>query len=111
MPSRAPDGTSIRSHPCPAGKPASSKKPPAPAWAKPSSGTGDDRAVGRLSREASAFTSARNSSSDDPVASITLARDSVDGQRGLPSTDWRFDLLKAVESRPARLASPEADSA
>jgi hypothetical protein len=41
---------------------------------------------------------------------MILASDSVDGQRGRPSEDSRFDLLKAVESRPARLASPEAES-
>jgi hypothetical protein len=41
---------------------------------------------------------------------MILASDSVDGQRGLPSADMRFDLLKAVESRPARRASPEAES-
>ena len=44
------------------------------------------------------------------VASMILASDSVEGQRGRPSADWRFDLLKAVESRPARLARPEAES-
>src|SRR5690606_33397037 len=43
------------------------------------------------------------------VASMILAMDSVDGQRGRPSADCRLDLLKAVESSPARLASAEAD--
>jgi hypothetical protein len=37
-----------------------------------------------------------NSSSEAPVASMILASDSVEGQRGLPSEDSRFDLLKAV---------------
>ena len=41
---------------------------------------------------------------------MILAIDSVEGQRGRPSADSRFDLLKAVESSPARLASPDADS-
>ena len=41
---------------------------------------------------------------------MTLASDSVEGQRGRPSAEQRLDLLKAVESSPARLASPEADS-
>ena len=45
-----------------------------------------------------------------PVASSTLARLSVEGQRGRPSPVTRFDLLKEVASRPARLASPEAES-
>lgn len=35
--------------------------------------------------------------------------DSVDGQRGLPSRVARLDLLKVVESSPARRASPDAD--
>ena len=65
---------------------------------------GRRRARGRPS------TSARNSSSEEPVASMILASNSVDGQRGRPSAESRFDLLKAVESRPARLARPEADS-
>jgi hypothetical protein len=34
---------------------------------------------------------------------------SVVGQRGRPSPVDRFDLLKAVGSRPDRLASPDAD--
>lgn len=42
-----------------------------------------------------------NSSSEAPVASSTLATDSVDGQRSRPSTDTRFDLLKVVASNPA----------
>ena len=41
---------------------------------------------------------------------MILAIDSVEGQRGRPSAESRFDLLKAVESSPARLASPDADS-
>ena len=40
---------------------------------------------------------------------MILASDSVEGQRGRPSEDSRFDLLNAVESRPARRARPEAD--
>ena len=55
-------------------------------------------------------TSTVNSSNEAPVASMILARDSVEGQRGRPSEERRFDLLKAVESRPARLARPEAES-
>jgi hypothetical protein len=54
--------------------------------------------------------SAKSSSSEEPVASMILESDSVEGQRGLPSADMRFDRLKAVESRPARRASPEAES-
>ncbi len=42
-----------------------------------------------------------------PVASSTLAIDSVDGQRNRPSGPSRFDLLNEVGSRPARRASPE----
>ena len=66
------------------------------------------RPVAALARLPS--TSAKNSSSEESVASMILASDSVEGQRGRPSADSRFDLLKAVESRPARLASPDADS-
>jgi hypothetical protein len=54
-------------------------------------------------------TSPMKSSSDDPVASMILASDSVDGQRGRPSAANLLDLLNVVESRPARLASPEAE--
>jgi hypothetical protein len=50
-----------------------------------------------------------NSSSEEPVASMILASDSVDGQRGRPSADRRLDLLKAVESSPARRARPDTD--
>jgi hypothetical protein len=44
-----------------------------------------------------------------PVASSTLARLSVEGQRGRPSPVTRFDLLNEVGSSPARLASPDAE--
>src|SRR5690606_21469465 len=55
-------------------------------------------------------TSSRNSSRLSPVACMILASDAVEGQRGRPLAERRFDLLKAVESSPARLARPEADS-
>ena len=44
------------------------------------------------------------------VASSTLAMDSVEGQRGLPSLLRRFDLLNAVGLSFAFTASPEVDS-
>ena len=44
------------------------------------------------------------------VAAKALAMDSVEGQRARPCGVTRFDLLKVVGSRPARRASPEADS-
>ncbi len=44
------------------------------------------------------------------VAASALATNSVEGQRSRPSGVMRLDLLKVVGSRPARLASPEADS-
>src|SRR5215472_13180316 len=45
-----------------------------------------------------------------PVAASALAMDSVDGQRARPAGVMRFDLLKVVGSRPARRASPDAES-
>ena len=45
----------------------------------------------------------------EPVAAMILEIDSVDGQRGRPSTLLRFDLLKVVGSRPAFLARPDGD--
>ena len=45
-----------------------------------------------------------------PVAASALAIDSVDGQRARPGGVMRFDLLNVVGSRPARRASPEAES-
>jgi hypothetical protein len=44
-----------------------------------------------------------------PVDSRTLAMLSVEGQRGRPSPVTRFDLLNEVGSRPALLASPDAE--
>src|SRR5437868_5815272 len=44
------------------------------------------------------------------VAVSDLATDSVEGQRARPSGVIRLDLLKVVGSRPAFLASPEAES-
>ena len=41
-----------------------------------------------------------------PVASRILAMLSVEGQRGRPSAEARFDLLKVVGSSPARRARP-----
>ena len=55
-------------------------------------------------------TSAMNSFSVAPVASMILASDSVDGQRGRPSAERRLDLLKAVESSPALRARPDGES-
>jgi hypothetical protein len=50
--------------------------------------------------------SAANSENPTPVASSTLARLSVEGQRGRASAsaDIRFERLKLVGSRPAILA-------
>ncbi len=53
--------------------------------------------------------SAVNSSRLAPVASRTMAMDSVDGQRKCPSAVCR--LLKVVASRPALRARPDAVSA
>src|SRR5579862_2401728 len=41
------------------------------------------------------------------VACRIFARLSVDGHRGRPSGEARFDLLNAVASSPARRAKPE----
>ncbi len=49
-----------------------------------------------------------NSSRLAPVASSTLATDSVDGQRRRPSGETRLERLNVVGSSPAFLASPEA---
>ncbi len=51
-----------------------------------------------------------NSSTVAPVASSTLATDSVEGQRRWPSGATRLDLLKEVASSPDFLARPEAES-
>src|SRR5690606_31214725 len=104
-----PPGSSICSHPSPKGKPASSKKPPAPAWAKPIRGTVGVLALSGRADPACAFTSATNSSKEEPVASMIFERDSVDGQRGRPSAEQRLDLLKAVESSPALRARPDGE--
>jgi len=45
-----------------------------------------------------------------PVAVSDFETDSVEGQRARPSGVMRFDLLNVVGSKPARLASPDADS-
>jgi len=63
-----------------------------------------------LRRRGSAVTSAVKSSNEAPVAASTLAMLSVVGQRGRPSPVTRLDLLKAVGSSPARLASPDGES-
>ena len=47
-----------------------------------------------------------NSSSVAPVASSTLASDSVEGQRSRPSGLSRLDLLNAVGSSPALAGKP-----
>ncbi len=43
------------------------------------------------------------------VASIARARDSAEGQRALPPSMMRLDLLNAVGSSPAAFASPEVE--
>ena len=63
-----------------------------------------------VARASAASISLTNTSIDVPVAESALAIDSVDGQRARPSAVMRFDLLKVVGSRPARFASPDADS-
>src|ERR1700680_544031 len=83
--------------------PLSSKWPPFPACAKPSSGTAC--AVRALSP-----INCTKVSIELLVAASALASDSVDGQRSRPSAVMRLDLLKVVGSSPARLASPEGDS-
>jgi hypothetical protein len=45
-----------------------------------------------------------------PVAARALAIDSVEGQRARPCGVIRFYLFNGVAPRPARRASPEADS-
>src|SRR5690554_2874073 len=55
-------------------------------------------------------TRATKSSSVAPVASSTLARLSVLGQRGRPFAVTRLDLLKAVGSSPDERARPEGVS-
>jgi hypothetical protein len=82
------------------------EEPAAAAWVSPIRGMG-----WACARARSAMTSAVKSSKEAPVASRTLAMLSVVGQRGRPSPVTRFDLLNEVESRPARLARPEAESA
>ena len=74
--------------------------------------SGVDRAFRgpRGRRIAGEATIAMNSSRLAPVASSTLATDSVEGQRGRPSGVMRFDLLKVVGSSPAFLASPDGVS-
>src|SRR5260370_16507378 len=59
---------------------------------------------------ASSEIKATNWSSVAPVAASDFATDSVEGQRARPSGVMRLDLLNVVGSRPARLASPDADS-
>src|SRR5499427_10617105 len=68
--------------------------------------SGTDSAAGRAWSEIRAT----NWSSVAPVAASDFATDSVEGQRARPSGVMRFDLLNVVGSRPARLASPDAES-
>src|SRR5215467_10426112 len=68
--------------------------------------SGTDSAAGRAWSEIRAT----NWSSVAPVAASDFETDSVEGQRARPSGVMRFDLLNVVGSRPARLASPDADS-
>src|SRR5215467_6835474 len=68
--------------------------------------SGTDSAAGRAWSEIRAT----NWSSVAPVAASDFETDSVEGQRARPSGVMRFDLLNVVGSRPARLASPDAES-
>ena len=81
-----------------------------------------DRLAGRAAAsqlaalEGRAFAGARVRRSDctkleklSPVTVRILATDSVEGQRGRPSRVMRLLGLKAVGSRPARRAKPDAD--
>src|ERR1700757_3861628 len=96
-------GSAIASQPLPAGSPPSSKAPPFPACARPSSGT--VRTVHALSP-----IKCTKLSIELLVAASALATDSVEGQRSRPSAVTRLDLLKVVGSRPAGRASPEGDN-
>ena len=53
--------------------------------------------------------SANSPDTPEPVAVIALEMLSVLGQRGRPPLVVRLLRLKVVESRPERLARPEAD--
>ena len=96
-------GRSVWSQPSPVGRPASSKKPSCPAWARPSSGMpvrGGGASPARAAKPAR----------DRPVTSRIRVRLSVEGQRGrggLPGPK-RLEGLKAVASSPARRARAEA---
>src|SRR5205823_14246073 len=95
-------GSATSSQPLPAGKPLSSKWPPLPACAKPSSGT-DCRL------RAPSPISCTKMSIEELVAASALETDSVEGQRSRPSPVMRLDLLKVVGSSPERLARPDGD--
>ena len=96
-------GRSVWSQPSPVGRPASSKKPSSPAWARPSRGTAVRGGGASPARAA-------NPDNDRPVAARTRVRLSVDGQRargGSPGLK-RLEGLKLVASSPARRARAEA---
>ncbi len=97
-------GRSVCSQPSASGRPASSKKPSAPAWARPSRGIATGSGGASSARAAKA-------PREIPVASSTRVRLSVEGQRGRGGSPGpkRLDGLKLVASRPARRASPEGD--
>src|SRR5262249_5202683 len=97
-------GASTSSQPLPTGWPASSNRPRPPAlvyWV-----SGSERAKATPLRSPM---SARKPPRDSPVAVRHFETLSVLGQRGLPVGLLRLLLLKAVGSRPARRASPDAD--
>src|SRR6187551_1736402 len=96
------DGSATSSQPLPAGKPLSSKYPPLPACARPSSGT-DCRL------RAPSPINCTKVSIEELVAASALETDSVEGQRSRPSAAIRLDLLKVVGSRPERLARPDGE--
>src|SRR5262245_41088258 len=94
----------MSSQPLPTGKPPSSKKPPAPACARPISGT---LCIAALPPSVIRVTKTSNFVL---VACSALATDSVEGHRGRPSGVTRLDLLNVVGSRPAFLAKPDGVS-
>jgi hypothetical protein len=94
----------MSSQPLPTGKPPSSKKPPAPACARPISGT---LCIAALPPSVIRVTKVSNFVL---VACSALATDSVEGHRGRPSGVTRLDLLNVVGSSPAFLARPDGVS-
>lgn len=72
--------------------------------------SGAELTSGLLATMASARSKMASSSSTETLAAWhALSRDSVEGQRGRPFLEIRFDFLKAQALNPAATASPEMD--